>query len=109
MSVCHKTWLPDQLNDEALNPGHLYIYLHTSRLSSVRLRRPDGVPAVAALPACLQPPLLPEALLLQLLVQDTCRVFGQRVSRRRGQVLSDADHLWVPIALSLHNQLHWAG
>lgn len=107
--MCHKTWPPDQLHDEALNPERLYIYLHTSRLSSVRLRRPDGIPAVAALPARLQAPLLPEALLLQLLVQDTRRIFSQRVSRWRGQVLPDADHLWVPVALRLHDQLHWAG
>ena len=86
------------MSEEAMDPVCLYIYLHTSGLSSVRVRLP-----AAALPPRLKPPLVSESLFLQLLVEDAGRVFSQRVSRRGGQILPYAPPLYV-----LQYQLHWA-
>lgn len=96
------------MNDEAMDPVRLYIYLHTSRLS-VCVGLPAAVSAVATLSSSLQPPLVSKALFLQLLIEDAGCVFSQRVARRSRQVLPYAHHLWVFVPLRFHNQLHGAG
>lgn len=92
------------MNDEAVDPGALYIYLHTSGLP-VRVARPAAVP-VAAL-SRLQPALL-SAALLKLLGDDPCCVFGERVPGRGGQVLPYAHHLSVFVPVGLDYKLHGA-